>query len=192
MTSIARLTVTLDDVEPKVMRDLEVPYDLRLDRLHQTLQAALGWSDSHLWQIAADGDTTWGIPDPDWPEGPLDGRKTTLAAAIEDNSAMTLRYLYDFGDSWEHVINITSIVEGDPQLEYPVLTNGAGRCPPEDVGGTWGYADFLEAIADPNHEDHYDMIQWAPKGFKPDDAQLDDLKAAVAQLAKSWKPKRRK
>ena len=191
MTTIAHLAVTLDDVEPKVTRRLEVPFDLRLDRLHQTLQAALGWTDSHLWEIVADG-AGWGIPDPDWPDGPLDGRKKTLAEVIEETGSRTLRYLYDFGDGWEHRIKITSIVDGDPQSDYPVLTDGAGRCPPEDVGGPWGYTDFLEAIADPNHEEHDHMIQWGPPDFQPDDAQLDDLKTAVAQLAKRWKPKRRK
>ena len=191
MTTIAHLTVTLDDVDPKVTRRLEVPYDVPLDRLHQILQAALGWTDSHLWDIAAGG-ARWGIPDPNWPDGPLDGRKTTLAELIEDTGVKTLRYLYDFGDGWEHRIKITKIADGDPQSDYPVLTGAAGRCPPEDIGGPWGYADFLEAIADPDHEDHDEMIEWAPLGFDPDDDQLDDLKSAVARLAKMWTPKRRK
>jgi len=179
---IARLNVSLEDVEPEVTRVLEVPVDLPLERLHQTLQAALGWTDSHLWELTADG-TGWGIPDPDWPDGPLDGRKTTLAEVIEDTGVKTLRYLYDFGDGWEHQIKISAIVEGDPKTDYPILLDGTGCCPPEDVGGPWGYGDFLEAIKDPAHKDHAHWIEWAPYGFDANDAQLNNLKAAVAKLA---------
>jgi len=62
--SIARLKITLDDVEPKVVRRMEVPLTIRLDRLHLALQAALGWTNSHLYEIRAK-DVGWGIPDPD-------------------------------------------------------------------------------------------------------------------------------
>ena len=53
--SIARLKVTLDDVKPAVQRRLEVPLTIRLDRLHLVLQAALGWTNSHLYEIKAGG-----------------------------------------------------------------------------------------------------------------------------------------
>ena len=105
MTAIVRLKVTLDDVEPKVLRRIEVPLDIELDRLHLTLQAALGWTNSHLYEIRAK-DARWGLPDPDWPDGPLDARKARLADALERAGTKTLRYLYDFGDSWEHTIKI--------------------------------------------------------------------------------------
>jgi hypothetical protein len=67
-TSVACLKVTLDDVEPAVVRRLEVPVDLRLDRFHLVLQAALGWTNSHLWEFRA-RDVGWGIPDPEWDRG---------------------------------------------------------------------------------------------------------------------------
>jgi hypothetical protein len=63
-TDIARLKITLDDVEPQVLRRIEVPLAIHLDRLHAVLQAALGWTNSHLWELRA-GDTGWGIPDRD-------------------------------------------------------------------------------------------------------------------------------
>ena len=106
MTAIVRLKVTLDDVEPKVLRRIEVPLDIELDRLHLILQAALGWTNSHLYEIRVK-DARWGLPDPDWPDdGPLDARKARLADALERAGTKTLRYLYDFGDSWEHTIKI--------------------------------------------------------------------------------------
>lgn len=191
MSTIARLHVTLDDVEPEVMRRLEVPLDIRLDRLHLTLQAALGWTNSHLWEIRA-RETGWGIPDPDWPDGPLDGRKATLLDVLEDTGAKTLHYLYDFGDGWEHTIKIQRIGEADPAVQYPILIEAQGRCPPEDVGGPWGYAEALEVIEDPDHEDHEELTEWWPEDFDPTTVPLDELKAEVARLAKQWNRKPRK
>ena len=100
-TSIARLKITLDDVKPAVLRRIEVPLTIRLDRLHLVLQAAMGWTNSHLYEIRA-RDVGWGVPDPDWGEGPLDARKARLLDILEDTGAKTLQYLYDFSDGWEH------------------------------------------------------------------------------------------
>ena len=60
--AIARLKITLDDVIPPVLRRIEVPLTIRLDRLHLVLQAAIGWTNSHLYELRA-GDVGWGIPD---------------------------------------------------------------------------------------------------------------------------------
>ena len=189
--TIARLKVTLDDVEPPVTRRLEVPLGIRLDRLHLTLQAALGWTDSHLWEIRA-RDVAWGIPDPGWSDGPLNARKATLWDVIEDTGAKTLHYLYDFGDGWEHTVKLLGIDDGEPGTAYPVLLDAEGRCPPEDSGGPWGYGDFLEAIEDPHHERHEELTEWYPADFDPNDTPIDELKAAVAALAKRWNRKPRK
>jgi len=187
---VARLNVTLDDVEPPVTRRLEVPFGLRLDRLHLTLQAAFGWTDSHLWEFRA-RKVTWGIPDPGWADGPLSARKATLGDVIEDTGARTLHYLYDFGDGWEHTIKVVAIGDGEADIVYPRLLDAKGRCPPEDIGGPWGYADFLDAIADPNHERHAEFAEWYPAEFDPNDTPRKELTAAVAALAKRWNRKPR-
>src|SRR5436305_10963978 len=91
--AIARLKITLDDVEPTVLRRIEVPLAIRLDRLHLTIQAAMGWTDSHLYEIRA-RDVGWGVPDPDWGGGPLDARKAKLIDVLEDvgvKSKLSLR-----------------------------------------------------------------------------------------------------
>jgi hypothetical protein len=97
--TIALLKITLNDVDPPVLRRIEIPFDIRLDRLHEVLQAAMGWTNSHLYEICAGG-VGWGLTDPDWPDGPLDARKARLDRVVEDTGAKTLRYLYDFGDGW--------------------------------------------------------------------------------------------
>lgn len=100
---IAHLRTKLDDVEPGVVRRTEVPLAIRLDRLHLLLQAAMGWTNSHLYEFRA-RDIGWGIPDPDFGDGPLDARKARLADIVEDTGLRSLKYLYDFGDGWEHTV----------------------------------------------------------------------------------------
>ena len=151
--AIARLKITLDNVKPLVMRRPKVPLSIRLDRLHLAIQAAMGWSNSHLYEIRAK-DAGWGAPDPDLHDGPLDARKARLLDVLEDAGTKTLKYLYDFGDGWEHTIKIERLIDPLPGIIYPRLIEAAGHCPPEDVGGPWGYAEFLEAISDPGHDRH--------------------------------------
>ena len=128
--SIARLKITLDDVKPTVLRRIEVPLAIRLDRLHLVIQAAMGWTDSHLYEIRA-GDVGWGIPDPDWGDGPLDARKARLVDVLEDVGVKTLRYLYDFGDGWEHTIKIERIIDAMPGVAYPRLIDVTGAVRPK-------------------------------------------------------------
>lgn len=183
--SIAHLKVKLDEVKPAVLRRLEVPLTIRLDRLHLVLQAAMGWTNSHLYEIRI-GDVGWGVPDPDFGDGPLDARKTRLIDVLKDVGTRSLTYLYDFGDGWEHTIRLERVTEAIPGVAYPRLIEATGRCPPEDVGGPWGYREFLETIADPDHEEHDDTVTWAGGEFDPNIVDVDNLKAAVAALAKRW------
>src|SRR5258708_31831122 len=110
---IARLKIRLDEVNPGVRRRIEEPLNIRLDRLHLTIQAAMGWSNSHLYEIRA-RDVGWGDPDPDGGDGPLDARKARLVDVLKDVGTKTLRYLYDFGDGWEHTIEIERIADAVP------------------------------------------------------------------------------
>jgi hypothetical protein len=184
--TIARLKITLDDVKPTVLRRIEVPFDIRLDRLHLTLQAAIGWTNGHLYEIRAGG-VGWGMTDPDWGDGPLDARKARLIDALEDTK--TLRYLYDFGDGWEHTIKVERLFDPEPGLIYPRLIEATGRCPPEDVGGPWGYPEFLDAIRDPKHQRHAEFSEWIGGDFDPNLVDIDGLTNEVTALAKHWSRK---
>lgn len=154
MTLIARLKVTLSDVEPQVLRRFDVPLKIKLNRLHDVIQAAMGWTDTHLYEFRAGG-VGWGVPDPDeFYDGPLPANKTSLFDVLEDIGTKTIHYIYDYGDNWHHVIKVEKIGDALPGAEFPRLVRAIGACPPEDVGGFPGYADFLEAMADPGHEAH--------------------------------------
>src|SRR6202166_425320 len=181
--TIARLKITLDNVTPVVLRRVEVPFDIRLDRLHLTIQAAMGWTNSHLYEIRAGG-VGWSTPypDADWAGDFIDARK----ARLEDIGTKSLQYLYDFGDGWEHTIKIERLIDPEPGILYPRLIEAKGRCPPEDVGGPWGYGEFLEAIADPSHERHRELKEWFAHDFIPHVVDIDWLPEDFTDLPQRW------
>jgi hypothetical protein len=147
----SRLRITLRDVSPPVVRVIDVPAVITLPELHDALQAALGWTNSHLHQFLA-GDTTYGIADPDWGD-----------ELHDDEAGVPLRrlparfgYLYDLGDCWEHDVEVLG--SGD---DRPGCVEGEGGCPPEDCGGAPGRQKLLAVLADPDHERHHEMREWA-------------------------------
>lgn len=190
---VVRMTITLDDVTPAVSRMIEVPLGIRLDRLHTVFQAALAWTDSHLWELTF-GPTGFGIPDPAYGfDGPLDARKATLAEALEGMRGKTFRYLYDFGDGWDHSVRIEGIAPADPQLSYPRLLEATGMRPPEDSGGPWGYAETLEALADTAHEYHEQALEILGDDHDPHaQPNIELIHTRFAALAKKWGPRLRK
>jgi hypothetical protein len=195
VTSVARIKIVLDDVEPTVMRRLEIPLSLRLDRLHTVLQVAMGWTDSHLYEFRIEG-IGFGIPDRQWGgDGPLDARKATLLDVIEDTGAKSFEYLYDFGDGWEHSIKIERIAPAVEGIAYPRLLEASGRCPPEDVGGPWGYQEAREALADPSHARHEEIVEWWDADtLDPHFVNIPAIEAELAKLARRWtrKPRAKK
>jgi Plasmid pRiA4b ORF-3-like protein len=190
--SITRLKITLDDVEPAVLRRIEVPLAIRLSDLHLVIQAAMPWENYHLYEFRV-RDMRWGLPDPDddWPDMPKvhPAQASTLADLIETTGAKSFKYLYDFGDGWEHTLKIEKPAVLDTGAAYPRLIEAKAACPPEDVGGPWGYQSYLEAIADPKHPEHKNMIAWRGRGFDPNTADVAGIEKGVAQLARKFAPK---
>jgi hypothetical protein len=188
--TIARLKITLDHIKPAVLRRIEVPCDIRLDRLHLTIQAAMGWTNSHLYELRC-GDVGWSTPYPDgdWTGDFIDARKARLGDVLEDIGSKKLVYLYDFGDGWEHTVRVERLADAEPGILYPRLIEVSGRCPPEDCGGPWGYAELLDAIKHPKHERHKELTEWVGDAFDPDADDRDSLIAEVAALAKAWSRK---
>jgi hypothetical protein len=153
---IAQLKVTLLGTEPPVWRRLLVPATIRLDRLDRVVQAAMGWTNSHLHMfIHADG--RYGVPDLDFPLH--DERRATLRDLIA-REGDTVMYEYDFGDGWEHEIVLEELLAAEPSGRYPTCTAGARACPPEDCGGVHGYADLIHTLADPTHPEHQHLLGW--------------------------------
>jgi hypothetical protein len=154
---VLQVRITLAEVaDPAVWRRLLVPAAIRLDRLHQVIQATMGWDNYHL-HVFSDGRVNYGIPDPELAF--RDERKATLHDLIPREGGRA-RYTYDFGDDWEHEILVEKLLVAEPGLRYPLCVAGEGACPPEDCGGAWGYAHLREVLADPASEEHDDLLAW--------------------------------
>ncbi|MEA2613691.1 MAG: hypothetical protein QOI52_1650 [Chloroflexota bacterium] len=167
---IARLAIALDEVKPPVRRRIEVPLAIRLDRLHQVFQVVMGWENYHLYEFRIGRDIAYGVPDPNGDflgSSSRPASRTTLAQLVAQTRNKTFKYVYDFGDDWQHTVKLEAIAVPEPEAVYPRLLSAEGPCPPEDIGGPWGYAEYLEAIADPNHERHVEMLEWRGSDFDP-------------------------
>ena len=170
---IAQVKVTLRDIEPAIWRRLEVPAEIKLARLHVALQIAMGWGDYHLHEFQIGG-VEYGVPDPDYePMGvPMkDDRRAALLSVA--NVGDSFIYEYDFGDGWEHDIEVEAVLPPRPRTLHPRVVGGERSCPPDDVGGTSGYEGFLEAVRDPRHKEHDSMLEWAGGSFDPEVFDMD-------------------
>ncbi len=174
---IYRLKITLRDISPPIWRRVEVKGNSSLYKLHQVIQESFGWFDSHLHQFIVDGEF-YGESFPDADFELKSGRRFKLFQAAPAAGDKFL-YEYDFGDGWLHEIKVEAIEEAGAGVTYPRCTKGKRSCPPEDVGGPWGYENFLEAINDPDHDEHEEYLEWVGGSFDPEDF---DLKAVNSEL----------
>jgi hypothetical protein len=159
---IYHLKITLADVAPPIWRRVAVPGAYTLDRVHRVIQLAMGWQDCHLHSFDIGG-VSYGTPDPDALLELRDELETRLDTVVTKDARFT--YTYDFGDWWEHQVVAEDVVDADPDVRYPTCLDGAGACPPEDVGGVYGYERFLAAMADPKHPEHQAMRDWIGRRF---------------------------
>jgi hypothetical protein len=176
---VVQLRVVLEEVHPVVWRRLLVPGGVRLPRLHQMLQVALGWTDSHLHQFRV-GEVLWGMHFDDWPDEELDEATVTVAGAL--GSARRFFYDYDFGDGWEHQVVVEDRWSGGRGLKHAVCLAGERSCPPEDVGGPPGYADLLRVLADPGDVEHEHLVSWSGGGFDPGRFDLIGVNVGLQRL----------
>jgi len=170
--------VTLKGVAPPVWRRIQVPATYSFWDLHVAIQDAMGWLDYHLHAFRiphADSKEALeiGIPDEDaFGDDPdfLPGCEFPVARHFLVPGESCL-YTYDFGDDWEHEIVFEQAVPREKGGKYPRCIAGEQACPPEDCGGPWGYEEFLDAIDDPEHEEHESMLRWVGGKF---DAEVFD------------------
>ena len=172
-----RLKVTLRGSRPPIWHRFLVPSDITLKRLHDALQAVMGWTNSHLHQFEVRG-VLYGTSDREYGLQRVSENRTTLHCVLRrPRDRMT--YEYDFGDSWLHDLVLEAILPPEPGALYPVVEAGRRACPPEDVGGIHGYYGFLEALRDPRHPDHRDMLSWVGGAFDPEDFNVQQANLAI-------------
>jgi Plasmid pRiA4b ORF-3-like protein len=174
------LRISLLDYRPEIWRRLLVPGSLRLDKLHMVFQEVMGWMNSHHHQFRI-GDVLYGMHFEDWPDEELHEVEFKLADVA--HAGEQFRYDYDFGDYWEHEVLVERSHTIRPVLKFAVCLDGANACPPEDCGGTGGYADLLEALANPAHKEHKHYRQWAGEDFNPEAFDLAATNAALQRIS---------
>ncbi|AEM46690.1 plasmid pRiA4b ORF-3 family protein [Acidithiobacillus ferrivorans SS3] len=180
------LQVELEDITPTIWRQVWVDSGMSLHTLHHVLQAAMGWTDAHLHEFSIKG-KRYSLPDPEDDPGrlPVDERNILLGQILEPG--LEFKYLYDYGDSWSHVIRVEEV---NPVTETagckPALVDaGQGACPPEDSGGAPGYQDSLDLLReDPESDDAQSFLQWAGEDFDP--SRFDRHAANAALLRMAW------
>jgi hypothetical protein len=176
---IYQIKVTLDHCRPPIWRRIQVPGNTRLDKLHDVLQSVMGWTDSHLHQFMIDGQSYGQADDDEWGELQLLPERDYPLSRVVPSAGLRFDYEYDFGDSWHHTLRVEKILPPEPGVQYPRCLAGKRAGPPEDVGGVWGYQAFLEALADPQDEQHAEYMEWSGGEF---DAEAFDLEEVNARL----------
>ncbi|QDV35703.1 plasmid pRiA4b ORF-3 family protein [Tautonia plasticadhaerens] len=185
--------ITLLEIRPPIWRRIRVR-DGTLDKLHEHIQAAMGWTNSHLHHFRIGG-TLYGDPmlmAENFGEMKYRDSTTTLLSAIlpRDDGLLSFEYEYDFGDGWRHEVTFEGRPTAAPGEKHPICLEGEGACPPEDVGGVWGYADFLQAIADRDHEEHDELLEWAGGTFDPEKFSPTTATRRMKQGLPDWRSMR--
>lgn len=179
---VYQIKVTLRGTKPPIWRRIHVQSDTTLAELHVVLQVVMGWYDAHLHQFIV-GQTYFGEPHPDYFDYvDMHDESQFSLNQIVAGEKFKFRYEYDFGDSWEHDLLVEKMLPPEPGQHYPVCIKGRGACPPEDVGGVWGYYAFLEAIQNPEHPEHEDYLVWIGDDFDPADFDLEEVNQALRIL----------
>lgn len=170
---ILQFKISLKYSKPPIWRRVQIPSDSTFEDLHLIIQKAMGWCDEHLHDFCIQKDKNsqpliFGVPSED-DFGNME-TNTERGNKVIDFLApkQKMIYTYDFGDNWEHEVLFEKIIDPKPNQLYPVCTAGKRACPPEDIGSIWGYEHFLEAIKDPAHEEHEEMLEWVHDEFDPD------------------------
>lgn len=183
-TQIYQIKVTLDDTHPPIWRRILVPGNTTLLKLHDILQIVMGWEDYHLHMFTIEG-LIYGDPaDDEFGElGTMNEANYKLSEVIY-GEGQRFSYEYDFGDSWEHTLLVEKILPPAEGVRYPLCLKGKRACPPEDVGGVWGYQLFLEAIRDPQHAEHEEYLAWVGGEFDPEAFDLEEVNANLRSMGR--------
>jgi len=159
--TLYQIRITLQDIQPPIWRRIQAWEDITLAQLRTVLQIVMDWEDYHLHQFSI-GKRIYSVPDPDddlYERTVIDESRERLSDVVP-RVGTTFTYLYDFGDNWRHDLLLEAITMPEAEAHYPQCIGGERRTPPEDVGGVSGYERYLEALTDPDDDEHEDMLRW--------------------------------
>lgn len=177
-----QLKVSLLGVRPPIWRRFLVIDSTTLTELHDVIQIVMGWTNSHLYEFIV-GQKRYGEYDPDMDgldEDILDASSTRLVSVLPRVKAK-IKYEYDFGDGWVHDVILEKKLTFDSDQQLPTCLTGRRGCPPEDVGGVWGYRRFLDIYHDEHHSEHDEMLEWVGDYYHPENLDVEEINAILSE-----------
>jgi len=166
-----QLRVDLIYIKPAIWRRIVVKDTTPLDELHEIIQVAMGWENYHLWAFRTENNY-YGPTDPNWEDDMIEASDHKLNELLQQEGDK-IGYTYDFGDNWEHIIELEKILPKDQVAHVPAVLQGERHCPPEDCGGFWGYENLLQILKDKKHPEHGEMLEWLGGDFDPEAFDLE-------------------
>ena len=190
-----QLKISLKNISPTIWRRFVIPTDFTLADLHDCIQIIMGWENSHLYEFNVggrrDGRCYMGSPfgvidDFDDAEDPANYDLDFLT-----KKGMKFTYIYDMGDSWDHAIVVENANYDHRDDEPPVFVlAGKRNGPPEDCGGSWGYTELVEALADGEHPQHQEMKEWIDE-YDSEEFDLEECNTELIKVFGSPKPQKK-
>ncbi|MBK8982470.1 MAG: plasmid pRiA4b ORF-3 family protein [Ignavibacteria bacterium] len=172
MSKILQFKISLKGSRPLIWRRFQADDILKFYDLHLIIQTLMGWENIHLYQFVYKKYSYIGNPELLEDDETIDDKKIKLSD-IFDKPKTSVSYEYDFGDDWQHKVQLEKILEKDPKQYYPVCIKGAFNCPPEDCGGIEGFYELLEIVQDRNNPDYEDSREWLGEYYDPEYFNLD-------------------
>jgi len=185
---VYQLKVLLEGTNPTVYRTIEIEESATFYKLHAVIQIAFDWYNAHLHEFRKKDLL---ISDPDFykevydfeDKNILDEKQIKISEVLKTPKDR-IRYLYDFGDSWGHIVTLEKIIDAKEGVVYPRCIRGKRCAPPEDVGGVWGFEDFKEIMANPNHKEYEEYKEWYGGKFEPEEIDLEEINDKLQDFMK--------
>lgn len=188
MEKIYQLKIELADSDPKIWRRIQVSTEMSFSDLHDIIQLSMGWEDDHLYEFEVKKVRVFDFQEA-FDDGENPAERDSMDTFLDDllNKVNTkFTYIYDFGDHWEHTIQLEKIFPEEEGNTYPICLEGEGACPPEDCGGIWRYQDMVKIMADKDHPEYDDIADWMGEDWEPTPFNCEGVNVLLKNYAEEW------
>ena len=183
---IYHLKIVLQETEPPIFRILQIKGNANLGRLHDYIQGAMGWKDSHLHEFKIK-ERRYQAEEQMY-DDMFDESDYRINKLLQEGDSF--EYIYDYGDCWEHKITVEKIIPPEDGVYYPICSYGERACPPEDCGGTMGYEELLEVLNNPEHEDYEHFSEWVDEDFDSEVFDIEKTNRVIRNIKSNLKEKK--
>lgn len=161
---VLEFKVSLLGTEPLVWRKFLAHDFIKLSELHMLIQMTMGWEARHLYEFKING-ISFMEKDDEIGGNAVDPESAILSDVIGIVKKFT--YIYDFGDGWQHEVEIINRCDHDPKLKYPICIAGENACPPEDCGGIYGFDQLKKTLKTKNSKAKDEALEWLGGYYNP-------------------------